>query len=530
MVQKSLESSFLQGLLHLDWQLVARGVSKEFRGRFPHPNQGRPNQDAALRILQYDPDKLAPLDHQAFMDTLHAHVKPWTTVERASWRAFEFVLEPNLKRAFAKVHFQLGGPGSRGERSVVDATIEVQVIETSPRHWEIRRLDFIEGRRIENPRPPFRDITDEVGFHFNQSEANKELRQAVVDTKTNMSYFGLSVVDWNRDGFRDILATESLNQSVLFLNDGKGGFVRGELPFQDSNLCPSQFLFLDLDGDGLEELVGNRVHTYRGEKAWIGIHTRRNGKWIFLPRALEFENPPEIRRTDMQCITAGDLDGDGFIDLFLGGYENSQSRDPQRWNLVAAYDGDDNLLFINHGNLRFSEESDSRGIQGTQYTFCAQFFDFDGDGDVDLFEGNDYGPNVIWDNLGDGTFEALPNHPLARDSNYTMGVTVGDWDNTGNWSVYISNMYSHAGQRVTRLTESLNEEMHERVRFLTQGNQMFTWNRDNGQWEDQAVTLGVNRADWAWACVFYDLDNDGDKEIFVANGNTSYRDREAPDY
>ena len=40
----------------------------------------------------------------------------------------------------------------------------------------------------------------------------------------------------------------------------------------------------------------------------------------------------------------------------------------------------------------------------------------------------------------------------------------------------------------------------------------------------------MNVAGWAWGCLFYDLDNDGDKEIFVTNGNTSFRDPDAPDY
>jgi hypothetical protein len=376
--------------------------------------------------------------------------------------------------------------------------------------------------------PPFRDITDAVGLHFNRSAANKQLRQDVADTGVSHIDSALSVVDWNRDGFWDIVATESGNHSVLFLNDGRGGFVRRGLPIRNYFLTPGQLLFVDLDGDGLEELVGSRI-VYRGDRGWIGIYTRRDGDWMFLSRALEFENPVGVRWNETQMMTAGDVNGDGLLDLFVGGYQTNRSGSAERFNRVDAGDGSDNLLFINQGDLRFTEESDRRGIVGTRHTYVAEFFDFDDDGDLDLFEGNDFGLNVIWDNRGGGMFRALEQHPLATDASYTMGVTIADWDNTGEWSVYLSNMYSHAGQRVVRLTDSVSDEMHTRLEMLSRGNQLFSQEPETSTWVERSVPLGINEAGWAWGALFYDLDNDGDKDIFVTNGNTSYGERGAPD-
>lgn len=526
-VQDSIDATLIAGLRAFDRETAAEGLAARFRGRFPEPGAGSAVGDGRLAVRRYAREQSQPLDRGEFLAVLRRHTSGWTAVERASWHAFEFLLEPTRERAVVKAHLTLGGPDPAGARSLLEATVHARVVEVGPGQWRLDRFDVTEAVAVRNPHPPFREITDATGFHFNRSEANRELRQAIVDTRSSLVDSGLTVADWNGDGYWDLLATESMNQAVLFLNDGRGGFTRGAAPYDDPRLIPSQALLVDLDGDGLDELVGNRV-LYTEGRGSIGLFTRTEGEWQFLPNALEFDNPSGAQRTDAQPLTAGDVNGDGLLDIVVAGYETDQSRDPERFNRVDAQDGADTLLFINHGGLRFTEESDARGIAGARYTYAAHLFDFDGDGDLDLFEGNDYGANDLWDNQGDGTFRALPDHPAAGDASNTMGVAVADWDNSGRWSLHLSNMYSHAGQRVVRLSDALGGEMRQRLGRLASGNQLFV--QTGGLWEDQAAALGVNAAGWAWASLFYDLDNDGDQELFVTNGNTSHRDRGAPDY
>lgn len=526
-VQQSIDDTLLAGLRTFDRETAAGGLTAGFRGRFPEPDGGVAVADSRLAIRRYAPAGSAPLGRADFLAALRRHTAPWTAVERASWHAFEFLLAPARDRAFLKAHLQIGGPDAGGARSVLDATVHASVVETAPGRWQIDRLDVAGATAVRNPRPPFRDITDATGFHYNRSAANRELRQAIVDTRSSLVDSGLGAIDWNGDGFWDLLATESMNQAVLFLNDGKGGFVRAAPPFDDPRLIPSQALFVDLDGDGREELVSNRV-LYTDGRGSLGLYTRQGGEWRFLPDALAFDNPSDARRGDAQPLTAGDVNGDGLIDIVAAGYETDQSRDPRRFNRVDARDGAETLLFINRGGLQFREEAGARGIAGTRYTYAAQLFDFDGDGDLDLLEGNDYGANTLWDNQGGGAFRPAADHPAAGDASNTMGVTIADWDNSGRWSLHLSNMYSHAGQRVVRLARSLGEAMRGRLGQLANGNQLFV--QTPGGWQERGAELGVNEAGWAWAALFRDLDNDGDQELFVTNGNTSHRDPGAPDY
>lgn len=527
----AVKGALMKGMRDRDWNLAVSGLTDDFRAKFPEPGAGVPVPDDGLTIRQYSPDGLAELDRSAFLKLMQAHTQAWSHVERTTWRPFEFLLDPSEKSAHAKVHFQVAGPLPGGQREDLRATVEVQLVHDETT-WKLRRLALVEGYRVSNPLPPLEDVTDAVGFHFNESEENRKSAAAIVNNLSMKYHGGLSVVDWNHDGFPDILATFIYRHAVLFLNDGNGGFVRQDLPIQNELQRGYFVLYLDLDNDGREELVNSEVLSYEGSKAYLGVYTRPDGTWIHYPRALEFTIQPGERLIEFPSITPMDIDGNGYMDLFFGAYQNSKSaEDPsQMTNTIAAYNGSDNHLFMNQGGLKFTEESEARGIQGTQYTLAAKFFDIDGDGDQDLFECNDFGPDILYENIGKGMFRESKGHILAKDCTYTMGVTIADWDNTGDWSIYISNMYSHAGNRILSIAEGFSDEIRQTALKAAWGNQMFEFDRSKKEWRESSLERAVFWADWAWSCFFFDLDNDSDKEIFVANGYTSHEDSKKPDW
>ncbi|MCE9584046.1 MAG: VCBS repeat-containing protein [Planctomycetes bacterium] len=523
----SIKGTFVKGLKGRDWAAVAASLTDDFRARFPGPGDGREVPDGAIGLREYRDAAFAETDRAGFVKVLQEHVESWSAVERTTWRPFEFLFDPSGKSAFASIHFQVAGVRPDGTRADLNGIIRAGMVSDDGKAWKLRRVEWVEGCREDGKRAPWADVTEACGLTFNESEEIRKLRQEMINDRGVVNLGGLTVCDWNGDGFWDVLATRVNDKADLFLNDGKGGFVRGESPAKSGAEVGFSFLRVDLDNDGVDELVDSQVLEYEGNKAYLGIYTQKDGQWVLHPRALSAKLAPGIRGVAPHGIVPADIDGDGFLDLFFCNYSQAESNG-KSFNRVAAYDGMDNWLFMNHGALNFTEESDERGITGTQFTYVSKFWDFDGDGDLDLFETNDFGPNHLWVNDGHARFKDAKDHLFDADSNYTMGMTIADWDNTGEWTVYISNMYSHAGNRIVPLSKEISPEMKRLGMVLAQGNQMYE--RHGGVWTEDAVGRGTNWADWAWGCVFFDADNDTDKDLFVANGYTTNSDPKAPDF
>lgn len=539
-VARQLQQGPLQALLSAPHKqaapLLAAVLHPSFAGRFPDPDQGTPVADPQLEIWDLSGAQLEPRDGPAFVRAWMAHSRPWRRVERASVEVSRLWLvpqdsghsEPDQERVVGRAEVQLAGLRQGGGRSSLKLSLVFEALRQSPGPWLLTRLDCLSGEKLRGPAASFRSITRETGIDYRLSPRNRSLGQSFVDEHQTLALGGLSALDWNGDGFWDLLGSRRGQLSTLFLNDGQGGFTPAPLPVEDPRQSGAFLLYVDLDGDGREELVNSRVLSYEGGRAQCGLYTREGERWILHPKAFSFPNPVGLRRLAIQTVVPLDADGDGLLDLFFAVYGSATSRG-RAYNSVEAHDGADNHLFINQGNLVFREESNQRGISGTQYTYVASAFDFDADGDQDLFEGNDFGPNILWLNDGQGHFTKDTQSGLGGVSAYSMGVTLADYDNTGRWSLYVSNMSSAAGARMVDLPTGLDPELRERVRVIASGNRLFEQGPE-GRWTEGAEAAGVARAGWAWGAVFADLDNDGDQDLFVTNGFTSHSQSDLPDW
>ncbi len=194
--------------------------------------------------------------------------------------------------------------------------------------------------------------------------------------------------------------------------------------------------------------------------------------------------------------TAGDIDGDGDLDLFVARLADLDSCDDPCTPLpINCARMEQSLLYVNQGGV-FSEESASRGLGAREPSLVSLFFDFDRDGDLDLYVGNDKGyeyADRLYLNDGNGVFnDRAAQYGLDSPGSDTMGVDVGDLNVAGHTDV-ITTDYSGRPTRV----------FHGTVPDEVCPNDTLP----------EASAEFIN-----WAVGFVDVDLDGDLDVFQTSG------------
>jgi len=179
-------------------------------------------------------------------------------------------------------------------------------------------------------------------------------------------------------------------------------------------------------------------------------------------------------------VTQVDYDNDGRLDLFVmrGGWETAI-----RNSLLRNRPAPD-------GGVLFEDVTDRSGLGGPAHrTHSAEWADYDGDGWLDLFVGHELSFSQLFRNRGDGTFEDTTVKAGMRFRSLTKGATWGDVDNNGRPDLYVSNF----GDR----------------------NLLFV-NRGDGRFDEVGLDRGVSEPIYSFPTWFFDYDNDGWSDLFVA--------------
>lgn len=355
---------------------------------------------------------------------------------------------------------------------------------------------------------------------------------------------GLCLLDFNGDHYPDIFFSPGFNRSFFYQNEKNGYFIDKT---RDLNLEGSRSgngmssLFIDFDGDGDLDMVNALVNrSLENDKGFLTLYENREGRFHYRPKAIPIEHFPALNRAKSELylyssLTAVDINGDGLTDIFACGYINSSLSD-QFFNRVDSRDGVPSTLFINKGNLTFVDEGKKRGLQSLKQSLVVLFYDFDGDGDLDFYEGVDYSPDNVYENDGKGFFKM--NRSLAIGSERvrgSMGVSVGDITGNGRLDFYISGMDSKAGRRLAAINPGLPDEIKKNMKSFYSGSTLYTETKDSRFTNRKGNILfarqfGINTAGWAWGSALGDIDLDGKQEIFVTNGYTSHSREKKKDY
>lgn len=324
---------------------------------------------------------------------------------------------------------------------------------------------------------------------------------------------GIAVIDYDNDGLLDVYFVNSLTmdllkstqkpQSELYRNNGNGTFTNmtakagaGDIGW-GMGVCVG-----DYNNDGWDDIYvtclgpdhllknnGNGTFTDITKQAGLG-----DPRWSTGAAFLDYDNDSDL-----------DLFVSNYVDFDVNNLPSSERPCLYRGIEVQCgprgLKGAGDILYRNNGDGTFTDVSVKAGVSDPNgyYGMGIVCSDFDFDGFVDIFVANDATPNFLYKNKGDGTFKDIGFiSGAAVNSNGSeqacMGVTVGDYDHDGRFDIFATNF---------------SQEYN--VLYRGEGQNMFA---------DVSYSAGFSNQPYvSWGTKFFDYDNDGWVDIFVANGH-----------
>ena len=319
------------------------------------------------------------------------------------------------------------------------------------------------------------------------------------------------VYDLDKDGYPEVVM---IGGGRVLWNLGERGFNDGPLTEQ-GYLLTETGVIADLNGDGNPDLVSTRA---RGDLVvYLGNDKGRfTGEPIVTPR---FDRPLRAPST----LTVGDIDGDRDLDLWLGQYKRAYDAGQMPSPYYDANDGYPGYLLANDGAAHFSDVTVEAGLAEKRFrrSYASSFFDLDDDGDLDLLVVSDFSGIDLHHNDGAGHFSDA-NHTLDSDRHlFGMSSSFGDYDMDGRLDFFVAGMASTTARRLEALGLGRDDrpDMQEMRMRMAFGNRMYLA-ADSG-WREPEFREEIARTGWTWGTTAFDFDNDGDPDIFAANGHES---------
>jgi len=309
---------------------------------------------------------------------------------------------------------------------------------------------------------------------------------------------GIQAVDHDQDGDIDLfVGNEAGVADQLYRNDGSGQFeeIAGTVGLAHTGSTRTA-LWIDYDGDGDLDLLraGDcRVDPLPAtaapcdDPALLHLHAQQNdGNFVDVTEAaglaLAWGGVEDRHRGG---LAAADLDHNGYVDIYIA-----------TWN-------DRPWLFLNNGDGSFTDQTSAAGIATAVLRYHQPIIhDFDGNGWLDIYQTVDFHrPNRLWLNLGHAQFNEAAASAGVNSALTDMGVDLGDFDNDGDFDLYITNLLQGSGSNLEHNLLYRNDS-----------------NRDGLQFTDIARAQGVEAGWWGWGTSFVDIDLDGDLDLVTTNG------------
>lgn len=263
------------------------------------------------------------------------------------------------------------------------------------------------------------------------------------------------VYDLNRDGFSDIVLPSS---NIMFWNKGNGEFKESPL-FLTPGIAPPSYAYASIVADftldgyadllcvGIYSTASNSPETH-GVFLFTGDKSGR-----FMKPGVRVASPELSLSSALMCATAGDIDADGDLDVWLTQYKGPFGQGQMPTPFYNANDGFPSYLLKNRGDGTFIDVTDASGLASKRFrrTYSTSFIDLDNDLDLDLLVTSDFAGSDIYYNDGSGRFRDETESLLEETSSFGMGHTFGDFNKDGTLDFYVIGMGSTTMRRLNQM-------------------------------------------------------------------------------
>ncbi len=339
---------------------------------------------------------------------------------------------------------------------------------------------------------------------------------------------GVAVGDLNKDGKTDIVFSSNLNKEKIYINEGNLNFKEiNTIVDGGPNSWTNGVTLADINNDGFLDIYLSQVGKFRSldctNKLFVFIKLDKNNHPVYEEKSAEYG-------LDFQGLStqAGffDYDLDGDLDMFLMNHSlHHNGTFGLRTDFLNTYhETSGDRLYRNDG-AKFTEVTKECGIHSSAigYGLGLAFGDVNNDGWPDIYVGNDFHENdYLYINQGDGTFkDELPDQ-VKHTSRFSMGVDIADVNNDGFQDIISLDMlpedpYILKTSEGEDALDIFNFKLgygynHQYARNTLQLNQ------GNGSFKEIGALANIHATDWSWSPLFFDMDMDGQKDLFISNG------------